>query len=382
MVQRILQEKAVNLAKKFPFVVITGPRQSGKTTLTKMAFPDYRRVSLEDMDNRAFAQEDPRGFIATYSDRTIIDEVQRVPHLLSYLQTHCDDEGKEGMYILTGSQNMELMESVDQSLSGRVGLLHLLPFSKTEMKESGFWNQNIDNMLLKGSYPRLYDKGIAPCDYYPSYINTYIERDVRRIKNITELSKFERFLKMCAARIGQLLNMSSLANDCGISVPTVEQWISVLEASYILFRLKPDFKNYSKRLVKTPKLYFYDTGLACSLLDIKTETQMNTHYLRGNLFENLVVSDFIKDEFNNGAIETALSFWRDSRGNEVDIIKRIGEEEFAYEIKSAATFNESFTKGLDYWAKLSNADSAHKTVLYGGTGEMLRSNAMIQPFMK
>ncbi|MBQ0053522.1 MAG: ATP-binding protein [Bacteroidales bacterium] len=382
MVQRILQEKAVNLAKKFPFVVITGPRQSGKTTLTKMAFPDYRRVSLEDMDNRAFAQEDPRGFIATYSDRTIIDEVQRVPHLLSYLQTHCDDEGKEGMYILTGSQNMELMESVDQSLSGRVGLLHLLPFSKTEMKESGFWNQNIDNMLLQGSYPRLYDKGIAPCDYYPSYINTYIERDVRRIKNITELSKFERFLKMCAARIGQLLNMSSLANDCGISVPTVEQWISVLEASYILFRLKPDFKNYSKRLVKTPKLYFYDTGLACSLLDIKTETQMNTHYLRGNLFENLVVSDFIKDEFNNGAIETALSFWRDSRGNEVDIIKRIGEEEFAYEIKSAATFNESFTKGLDYWAKLSNADSAHKTVLYGGTGEMLRSNAMIQPFMK
>ena len=382
MVQRILQEKAVNLAKKFPFVVITGPRQSGKTTLTKMAFPDYRRVSLEDMDNRAFAQEDPRGFIATYSDRTIIDEVQRVPHLLSYLQTHCDDEGKEGMYILTGSQNMELMESVDQSLSGRVGLLHLLPFSKTEMKESGFWNQNINNMLLQGSYPRLYDKGIAPCDYYPSYINTYIERDVRRIKNITELSKFERFLKMCAARIGQLLNMSSLANDCGISVPTVEQWISVLEASYILFRLKPDFKNYSKRLVKTPKLYFYDTGLACSLLDIKTETQMNTHYLRGNLFENLVVSDFIKDEFNNGAIETALSFWRDSRGNEVDIIKRIGEEEFAYEIKSAATFNESFTKGLDYWAKLSNADSAHKTVLYGGTGEMLRSNAMIQPFMK
>lgn len=382
MVQRILQEKAVNLAKKFPFVVITGPRQSGKTTLTKMAFPDYRRVSLEDMDNRAFAQEDPRGFIATYSDRTIIDEVQRVPHLLSYLQTHCDDEGKEGMYILTGSQNMELMESVDQSLSGRVGLLHLLPFSKTEMKESGFWNQNIDNMLLQGSYPRLYDKGIAPCDYYPSYINTYIERDVRRIKNITELSKFERFLKMCAARIGQLLNMSSLANDCGISVPTVEQWISVLEASYILFRLKPDFKNYSKRLVKTPKLYFYDTGLACSLLDIKTETQMNTHYLRGNLFENLVVSDFIKDEFNNGAIETALSFWRDSRGNEVDIIKRIGEEEFAYEIKSAATFNESFTKGLDYWAKLSNADSAHKTVLYGGTGEMLRSNAIIQSFMK
>lgn len=382
MVQRILQEKAVNLAKKFPFVVITGPRQSGKTTLTKMAFPDYRRVSLEDMDNRAFAQEDPRGFIATYSDRTIIDEVQRVPHLLSYLQTHCDDEGKEGMYILTGSQNMELMESVDQSLSGRVGLLHLLPFSKTEMKESGFWNQNIDNMLLQGSYPRLYDKGIAPCDYYPSYINTYIERDVRRIKNITELSKFERFLKMCAARIGQLLNMSSLANDCGISVPTVEQWISVLEASYILFRLKPDFKNYSKRLVKTPKLYFYDTGLACSLLDIKTETQMNTHYLRGNLFENLVVSDFIKDEFNNGAIETALSFWRDSRGNEVDIIKRIGEEEFAYEIKSAATFNESFTKGLDYWSKLSNADSGHKTVLYGGTGEMLRSNAIIQSFMK
>ena len=204
------------------------------------------------------------------------------------------------MYILTGSQNLQLMEAVDQSLAGRVGLLHLLPFSRQEMKDGGIFPESTDAKLLNGCYPRLYDKGISPTDYYPNYINTYVERDVRNIKDITDLGKFTRFLKLCAARTGQLLNKSSLANDCGISVPTVDSWLLILESSYIIFLLKPDHKNYSKRLVKTPKLYFYDTGLAASLLEIKTETQMNTHYLRGNLFENMVVADFIKNDFNKG----------------------------------------------------------------------------------
>ena len=372
--------KALALSRQYPFVVITGPRQSGKTTLAKTAFPDYRKVSLEDIDNRMFASQDPRGFISTYPDKTIIDEVQRVPTLLSYLQTHCDDAGKEGMYILTGSQNMQLMEAVDQSLAGRVGLLHLLPFSKSEMESGGILPQSIDEKLLCGCYPRLFDKKIAPDDYYPAYISTYVERDLRNLKDINDLGKFIRFLKLCAARVGQLLNKSSLANDCGISVPTADAWLSILESSYILFLLKPDHKNYSKRLVKSPKLYFYDTGLACSLLEIKTPAQMNTHYLRGNLFENMVISDFMKNDYNKGIIEPSVSFWRDSIGNEVDLIHRDGDREDAYEIKSAETFNESFLKGLKYWSRLAGPDASKLHLIYGGKAPMMRSDASVETF--
>lgn len=380
MIARDMTGKALALSRQYPFVVITGPRQSGKTTLAKTAFPDYRKVSLEDIDNRMFASQDPRGFISTYPDKTIIDEVQRVPTLLSYLQTHCDDVGKEGMYILTGSQNMQLMEAVDQSLAGRVGLLHLLPFSKSEMESGGILPQSIDEKLLCGCYPRLFDKKIAPDDYYPAYISTYVERDLRNLKDINDLGKFIRFLKLCAARVGQLLNKSSLANDCGISVPTADSWLSILESSYILFLLKPDHKNYSKRLVKSPKLYFYDTGLASSLLEIKTPAQMNTHYLRGNLFENMVISDFMKNDYNKGIIEPSVSFWRDSIGNEVDLIHRDGDREDAYEIKSAETFNESFLKGLKYWSRLAGPDASKLHLIYGGKAPMMRSDASVETF--
>ncbi len=380
MIARELGGKALALSRQYPFVVITGPRQSGKTTLARNTFRDYRRVSLEDLDNREFAREDPRGFISTYPDKTIIDEVQRVPSLLSYLQTHCDDVGREGMYILTGSQNLQLMEAVDQSLAGRVGLLHLLPFSKSEMTAGGILPQGTDDRLLYGCYPRLYDKGIAPDDYYPNYINTYVERDLRNIRSISDLGRFVRFLKLCAARVGQLLNKASLANDCGITIPTVDSWLSILESSYILFLLKPDHNNFSKRLVKSPKLYFYDTGLVCSLLEIKTATQMNTHYLRGSLFENMVIADVVKNDFNRGVIEPSVSFWRDSAGNEVDLIHRDGDRVDAYEIKSAETFNESFLHGLKYWAKLSGADASGLHIIYGGDTPMLRSEASVSPF--
>ena len=341
-----------------------------------MTFPDYKRVSLEDIDNRLFATEDPRGFITTYSDRTIIDEVQRVPSLLSYLQTHTDRKHNVGMYILTGSQNAALMQAVDQSLAGRVGILTLLPFSHEELRDADIVPQTINAEIFKGSYPRLYDYDIEPTDYYPNYIKTYVERDVREIKEIGDLAKFTRLIKLCAGRIGQLLNKTSLATECGVSAPTVDAWLSVLEASYIIHFLRPDYRNFSKRLVKSPKLYFHDTGLACSLLEIRSVAQLDTHYLRGGLFENMVVNEFLKREFNRGK-EPTLSFWHDSTGNEVDLLCTENEMQHAYEIKSGATFSKDYFKGLNYWGKLSGADATQKIVIYGGEKNMNTSDGAV-----
>lgn len=376
MITRTLQKKLRQLSTKYPFVTITGPRQSGKTTLAEMTFPDYKRVSLEDIDNRLFATEDPRGFIMTYPDRTIIDEVQRVPSLLSYLQTHTDRKHNVGMYILTGSQNAALTQTVDQSLAGRVGILTLLPFSHEELRDADIVPQTINAEIFKGSYPRLYDYDIEPTDYYPNYIKTYIERDVREIKEIGDLAKFTRLIKLCAGRIGQLLNKTSLATECGVSAPTVDAWLSVLEASYIIHFLRPDYRNFSKRLVKSPKLYFHDTGLACSLLEIRSVSQLDTHYLRGGLFENMVVNEFLKREFNRGK-EPTLSFWHDSTGNEVDLLCTENEMQHAYEIKSGATFSKDYFKGLNYWGKLSGADTTQKIVIYGGEKNMNTSDGAV-----
>lgn len=373
MIERTQQAKLLQLATKYPFVTITGPRQSGKSTLAELTFPNYKRVSLEDLDNREFATEDPRGFIATYPSQTIIDEVQRVPSLLSYLQTHSDREHRMGMYILTGSQNMELMEAVDQSLAGRVGILTLLPFSHEEMFRAGILPPNIDQEIFNGAYPSIYDRTIDPTDYYPNYIKTYIERDVRQMKAIGELSKFRKLLKLCAGRIGQLLNKSSLAVECGVTSPTIDSWLSILEESYILYFLRPDYNNFSKRLVKSPKLYFYDTGLACSLLEIKNVTQIRSHYLRGGLFENMVINEFYKRAYNRG-IEPSLSFWHDSSGYEVDLIQTEAEKQYGYEIKSGATFSKEFFKGLNYWGKLSGAGPQQKNVIYGGEQTMQTSD--------
>ena len=365
MIERSLASKIQYLATKFPIVALTGPRQSGKSTLLKYLFPNYEYVSLEDLDMRTFATEDPRGFLMTFSNHVIIDEAERVPHLFSYLQTHIDNLNETGMYMLSGSRNFHLMEAIDQSLAGRTAILKLLPFSRLELHNGDILPDSIDRQIFTGFYPRIYDKDIHPTDYYPSYINTYIERDVRQILNVTNLNRFTRFLRLCAGRIGQLLNKSSLAVEAGVTIPTVDSWLSVLEASYITYSLEPNYKNYNKRIVKSPKLYFYDTGLACSLLGITSAEQVSTHYMRGELFENLVITQFIKNSLNNG-VSPDLTFWRDSTGLEVDLINTIGQDQFAYEIKSGRTFNQSYFDGLKKWSGISGTPSERLAVVYGG----------------
>lgn len=365
MVDRTLKAKLLDLATKYPVITLTGPRQSGKSTLLKHTFPDFEYVSLEDIDMRGFAQNDPRGFLASYPSHVIIDEVQRVPQLLSYIQTHVDDKGEVGMYMLAGSQNFLLMESINQSLAGRTAILRLLPFSRHELTQAQIAPTSLNDQIFMGSYPRLYDKQIAPSDFYPSYIQTYVERDVRLLRNIGDLSTFVRFVKLCAGRIGQLLNLSSIANECGISTPTATAWVSVLEASYICYLLKPDWNNYAKRLVKSPKLYFYDTGLACSLLGIESAKQLVTHYLRGGLFENMVINEFIKQSWNTGRQED-LRFWRDSQGNEIDLLVYNNSQVEAYEIKSGQTLSTDYFKGLTKWSGLSGVSTDHLHVIYGG----------------
>lgn len=369
MIARQITPKMEVLSSKFPIVTLTGPRQSGKSTLLRKCFPTYRYISLENIDLRNFAKSDPNGFIKTYHDRVIIDEAQLVPKLFSYLQTHVDISDREGMYFLSGSNNFLMMQQIGQSLAGRTALLSLLPFSHKEMKEGGILPATTDEEIFKGGYPRLYDKDIAPTDYYPSYIQTYVERDIRLLKNISNLDKFTRFIKLCAGRIGQLLNISSLANECGIAVSTANEWISLLETSYICYLLKPDHNNFAKRLVKTPKLYFYDTGLACSLLQITSAAQLSTHFLRGGLFENLVINEFIKSCYNRGEIPD-LTFWRDSTGNEIDLISYADGMPHAYEIKSGSTFSPSFFKGLSKWAKLAGAEPDRCCVIYDGDTSM------------
>lgn len=372
MIERVLKSKLIELVGKYPIVTLTGPRQSGKSTLLRTTFPDYEYVSLENNDVRLFAQTDPKGFLLSYPDKTIIDEAQRVPQLFSYIQTQIDIQGKEGVYILAGSQNFLLMESITQSLAGRSAILKLLPFSHMELADERVKPKTVNQEIFTGGYPRIYDKAIDPTDFYPYYIQTYIERDVRQLKNIGNLNKFILFLKMCAGRIGQLLNLSSLANECGIAVSTAQSWISVLEASYILYLLKPDHNNYSKRLVKTPKLYFYDTGLVCSLLNIIQAEQVATHFMRGALFENLVINEFVKKSLNNGS-EPNLSFWRDKTGNEVDLIEQIGDKQYAYEIKSGSTYSADYFKGLRYWASYSKATANKCSVIFTGDKSLITS---------
>lgn len=364
MIQRNLHKKILYFAEKFPVLTLTGPRQSGKSTLLRTSFPDYNYVSLEEPYLRLLAESDPKNFLNNLQGKTIIDEAQYVPDLFSYIQTRVDVANNTGMYILSGSQNFLLMQRITQSLAGRAAILKLLPFSYTEICQINA-EKPIDELLLLGGYPRIYDKNILPHEFYPNYIQTYVERDVRLLRNIADLSLFIRFIKLCAGRIGQLLNLASLANDCGITVATAQAWLSLLETSYIVFQLQPYHKNFNKRLIKSPKLYFYDTGLACSLLSIENATQVNTHYLHGELFENWVIVEYIKQLYNQ-AKNPALYFWRDSNGNEIDLLAETAEGIEAFEIKSSATMNTDHFKGLKRWQELSGTLPAQSHVVYGG----------------
>jgi predicted AAA+ superfamily ATPase len=352
MINRQSSAKIQELANKFPVIGLLGPRQSGKTTLAKVLFKDKAYVSFEDHDILLAATDDPRAFLANYPEGAIFDEIQRVPHLFSYLQGIIDEHtSKTGLFVLTGSQNFLLLENITQSLAGRIAFIYLLPLSHYELKATNWKDNTLDFFMFHGGYPRLYDKSISPVDYYPNYILTYVERDVRQIKNINNLATFQRFLKICASRTGQIINYASIGNDCGIDQKTVLSWLGILEASFITFTLKPFYNNLGKRLLQMPKLYFYDTGLCCSLLEIENEIQLANHPLRGSLFENFILLELLKQRFNKG-LRNNFYFWRDRTGNEVDVLLDKATGAIPVEIKAGATYNKSFLKGINYWKKM------------------------------
>ncbi len=327
-------------------------------------------VNLEDLDNRNLAQDDPRGFLSNFPHGAVIDEVQQVPHLFSYIQQIVDSQDIQ--FVLSGSQNFQLLESISQSLAGRTALFTLMPFSYSELKADGFDFNTVEDLIFKGGYPRIYDKDIAPADFYPFYISTYIERDVRQIKNIENIRSFMQFIQLCAGRIGQVVNLQSLANDTGISPNTVKAWLSVLEASYIIYLYKPHHKNFNKQITKSPKIYFYDTGLACSLLGIQSPEQLQSHYLKGGLFENFSINEISKFYYNNG-IKPPLYFWQSKDKKEIDIILEKGMSLYPFEIKSAKTRNNHFLDNLNYWQKLNGTPTEYLNVIYGGDENFLTS---------
>lgn len=380
MINRLLATQIQRLESKFPVLAVTGPRQSGKTTLLKQLFPEKRYTSLEDPDIRLYASEDPRAFLADHRQGCILDEVQRVPELFSYIQTMVDETNSPGQFILSGSQNFLLSEHISQSLAGRVALCNLLPLSVLELKEAGLLPPDPETLLFSGGYPRIYSTPMDPNDWYPNYISTYLERDIRLIKNVSDLSVFQHFLKMCAGRCGQLLNLSALGNDCGISHNTAKAWISLLESSFIAYRLQPYYRNFSKRLVKTPKLYFYDTGLVCHLLGMRHPDDLKMHYLRGGIFESFVISE-IKKHYLNLAQVPNLSFWQDKSKIEVDCIIESHEHITAIEIKSAKTISSDFTDNLKTWeALLPHGTSYDMQLVYAGNLLQHRQNINVVPW--
>lgn len=375
MIPRNAASKAIELSRQYPVLTITGPRQSGKTTLCRMIFGDRDYVSLEDVDERQFAGSDPRGFLHRFPHGAVIDEIQRVPDLLSYIQTIVDAKQKEGFFILTGSQQFELLESISQSLAGRTALLRLLPFTLDEAYDLKKDPPSLDEVLYTGFFPRIFDKGLNATEAMSFYTSTYVDRDLRLLINIRDLSKFEIFLKLCAGRTGQIVNMSGLGNDCGINHATVKSWLSVLEASYIVKLMRPYYRNFNKRLVKAPKLYFLDSGLAAFLLDIQNPAQMATHPLKGALFESMIVSELLKYRFNNGQTDN-LYYFRDNAGNEIDVICDHGIQLDAMEIKAGQTVAKDFFKGFKYLSKITDI-TRNAYIIYGGDKERTQKGTHI-----
>ena len=358
---------------KFPILAVTGPRQSGKTTLLRELFDDYRYISLENPDTRSFATDDPVGFLNTYNEKVIFDEAQRVPSLFSYIQTRVDESKQMGQFILSGSQNFHLLNSITQTLAGRVALFKLLPLDFSELRSKKLLPGSYTGAAIKGFYPAIFDRDIDPVVFYANYIQTYIEKDVTELLNIHNLKLFRTFLGLCAGRAGQLLNLSELANQCDISHPTAKAWLSILESSYIVFLLQPYHQNFNKRLVKRPKLYFYDTGLLSHLLGIRAADELDENRLKGNLFENMIVAEFQKKNHHLYQ-HREYYFWQDNHGYEVDLLMKKPSGFEIFEIKSTQTITSVLFKELDSFEGMAAPTRVNKTLIYGGDENQKRTN--------
>lgn len=374
---RVIKREMDIYKKKYPILVLTGPRQSGKTTFLKNQFSDYEYVNLENLDNRNFAINDPNGFLKQFDKFVIFDEVQRVPSLFSYLQTKVDEDKIMGQYILSGSQNFHLMQNITQSLAGRVALFKLLPFDLEELQSSNLLDDDFAVNLQKGTYPAIYDRDIPSKVFYSNYIQTYIERDLTELIAIKDLKLFRNFISLCAARAGQLLNLNSLATECGISQPTAKSWISVLESSYIIFQMQPYFSNFNKRITKSSKLFFYDTGLLCYLLKIKDADGFRLNSQKGSIFENFIIAEYVKKNYHNNLLRD-LWFWRDAVGHEVDLIWQEDEKLNLVEIKASETIMSDMFKGLTYFEKLAPDLIKSKTLIHTGLFYQFRNEVNVR----
>jgi uncharacterized protein len=374
MIHRNAQTKLLQLSNSFKAIAVIGPRQAGKTTLVKTTFPDKPYYSLENPDVRNYALDDPRGFLSTMPNGAILDEVQRAPLLFSYLQEILDNSTKKGIFILTGSNNFLLQENISQTLAGRVAYLNLLPFTSNELESGKLLPETDEEVLFKGFYPPIYDQNINPTDWMPNYIKTYIERDVRQIKNVTDLLVFEKFMRVLAGRTGQELNLTAISNEVDVNLKTIQSWIGILENSFIIYLLKPYYQNYNKTIVKRPKIYFYDTGLVCSFLRISNASQLENHPLKGSIFETMVAIELVK-KFTNMGITPPLFYWRDKTGHEIDVVADYEGKLTPIEIKSGKTINTDFFKHLKYWNNLSKNDTS--LIIYSGNQEQKRSDGTI-----
>lgn len=381
MYERRLLHRLRVAAAQYPVVSVLGPRQSGKTTLVRAAFPEKPYVSLEDVDLREYAAGDPRRFLRDYPEGAVFDEVQRVPDLLSYVQGIVDERDQAGFFVLTGSQNLHVLQAITQSLAGRVSLNTLLPLAVEELRSTGDFPQSLNELLFTGLYPRIYDKKLEPTDWLSNYTQTYVERDVRQIKNVGDLASFARFVKHCAGRSGQLLNLSALANDCGINHNTAKSWLSILEASYLVFLLQPYYRNFDKRLKKSAKLYFFDTGLLCFLLGIRRPEDLSRHASRGAIFESFILSEIVKAKYNRG-LDRDMFFWQDKVGNEIDCVLDVSGRMIAVEIKSGETIATDFFKNLRYWRRLSSAPREDCFLVYAGESRQDREECSVLPWLE